>query len=73
MFAKHIDLIESLTLNIGFVVLFFFIGMAIQDVLKKGNVPPFGRAVVWLVLFLGCAGFIAKGLIQLSWEGSGLG
>ncbi|WP_220717967.1 DUF2788 domain-containing protein [Agarivorans litoreus] len=72
MFAKHIDLIESLALNVGFVILFFFIGMAIQDVLKKGNVPPFGRAIVWLVLFLGCAGFIAKGLIQLSWEGSGL-
>ncbi len=45
MFAKHIDLIESLALNIGFVVLFFFIGMAIQDVLKKGNVPPL--AVPW--------------------------
>ncbi|TON17187.1 hypothetical protein CGH62_26405, partial [Vibrio parahaemolyticus] len=27
----------------------------------------------WLVLFLGCAGFIAKGIIQLTWEGSGLG
>ncbi|MEF1214045.1 DUF2788 domain-containing protein, partial [Vibrio alginolyticus] len=26
-----------------------------------------------LVLFLGCAGFIAKGVIQLTWEGSGLG
>ncbi|MEF1165150.1 DUF2788 domain-containing protein, partial [Vibrio parahaemolyticus] len=29
--------------------------------------------IVWLVLFLGCAGFIAKGIIQLTWEGSGLG
>ncbi|WP_432453161.1 MULTISPECIES: DUF2788 domain-containing protein [unclassified Agarivorans] len=73
MFAQYIDQIESLALTIGFVILFFLIGMAIQDVLKKGNVPPFGRAVVWLVLFLGCAGFVAKGLIQLSWEGSGLG
>ncbi|MGL5496820.1 MAG: DUF2788 domain-containing protein, partial [Aeromonas sobria] len=23
--------------------------------------------------FLGCAGFVAKGLIELGWEGSGLG
>lgn len=49
------------------------IGLAIKDVLKQGNVPVFGRRIVWLVLFLGCAGFIAKGLIQMSWEGTGLG
>ncbi|GAD30353.1 conserved hypothetical protein [Photobacterium leiognathi lrivu.4.1] len=46
--------------------------MAIKDVLKQGNVPPFGQKIVWLVLFLGCAGFIAKGIIQLSWEGTGI-
>ena len=46
--------------------------MAIKDVLKQANVPPFGRKIVWLVLFLGCAGFVAKGIIQLSWEGTGL-
>lgn len=57
----------------SFAAIFFFIGMAIKDVLKQGNVPVFGRRIVWLVLFLGCAGFIAKGLIQLSWEGTGLG
>ena len=45
----------------------------IHDVLKQGNVPKFGRFIVWLVLFLGCAGFIAKGIIQMSWEGSGIG
>jgi hypothetical protein len=26
-----------------------------------------------LVLFLGCAGFIAKGIIQLVWESQGVG
>ncbi|WP_199611773.1 DUF2788 domain-containing protein [Flocculibacter collagenilyticus] len=72
MFAKYIDQIETIGLNLFFVIIFFFIGMAIHDVLKKGDVPLFGRAIVWLVLFLGCAGFVAKGIIQLSMEGSGL-
>jgi hypothetical protein len=68
MLYKHMETIEAIGLD-----LFFFIGMAIQDVLKRGNVPPFGRRIVWLVLFLGCAGFVAKGLIQLYWEGAGIG
>ncbi|MDA1381644.1 DUF2788 domain-containing protein [Plesiomonas shigelloides subsp. oncorhynchi] len=67
------ETIEAIGLDLFFIVLFFFIGMAIQDVLKRGNVPPFGRRIVWLVLFLGCAGFVAKGLIQLYWEGAGIG
>lgn len=53
--------------------IFLLIGLAIQDVLKRGNVPRFGRFIVWLVLFLGCAGFVAKGLIEMGWEGSGIG
>lgn len=72
MLYEHFDLIESIGLDLLFASIFFFIGMAIKDVLKQANVPSFGRKIVWLVLFLGCAGFIAKGLIQLSWEGSGL-
>ena len=67
------DMLESIGLDLLFAAIFFFIGMAIKDVLKQGNVPVFGRRIVWLVLFLGCAGFIAKGIIQLTWEGSGLG
>ena len=47
--------------------------MAIRDVLNKGDVPFFGKAFVWLVLFLGCFGFIAKGLIQAFWSSNGLG
>jgi len=60
-------------LYFGLAGIFFFIGMAIQDVLKKGDVPKFGRYIVWLVLFLGCSGFIAKGLIQVFWQGAGVG
>ncbi len=73
MLSEHIDLIESLGLKLFFVAIFILIGLAIQDVLKRGNVPRFGRFIVWLVLFLGCAGFVAEALIELCWEGSGLG
>ncbi len=73
MLYDYYDLLESVGLDLFFATLFFLIGMAIRDVLKQGNVPTFGRRVVWLVLFLGCAGFIVKGIIQLSWEGTGLG
>lgn len=73
MLSEHIDLIESLGLKLFFVAIFLLIGLAIQDVLKRGKVPRFGRFIVWLVLFLGCAGFVAKGLIELSWEGAGIG
>ena len=71
--TQHWDQIESIGLYVFFAAIFFFIGMAIHDVLKKGNVPVFGRAIVWLVLFLGCAGFIAKGVIQLYFQSAGTG
>ncbi|MBT1445957.1 DUF2788 domain-containing protein [Shewanella sp. JM162201] len=73
MLSQYMHQIESLGLNLFFASIFFFIGMAIHDVLKKGNVPKFGRYIVWLVLFLGCAGFVAKGIIQMTWEGTGVG
>lgn len=68
MLYDYMDMLESIGLDLLFAAIFFFIGMAIKDVLKQGNVPVFGRRIVWLVLFLGCAGFIAKGIIQLTWE-----
>lgn len=68
MLSEHFELIETLGTNFALAILFLLIGLAIQDVLKKGNVPKFGRWFVWLVLFLGCAGFIAKGIIQAFWE-----
>lgn len=64
MFAENFEQIESLLTNIAVAGLFLLIGLAIQDVLKRGNVPKFGRWAVWLVLFLGMAGFLAKGVIQ---------
>lgn len=64
MFSDNLEQIEALMTNFAVAILFLLIGLAIQDVLKKGNVPRFGRIFVWLVLFLGMAGFIAKGIIQ---------
>ncbi|WP_325892119.1 DUF2788 domain-containing protein [Grimontia sp. NTOU-MAR1] len=72
MLYEHFELLEKIGLDLLFAGIFFFIGMAIKDVLKEGKVPPFGRRIVWLVLFLGCAGFITKGVIQLFWEGVGI-
>ncbi|WKE67194.1 DUF2788 domain-containing protein [Gallaecimonas kandeliae] len=73
MLAEHYETIEAIGLNLFFLVIFLLIGLAIQDVLKKGNVPKYGRYIVWLVLFLGCAGFISKEVIRLIWENSGIG
>ncbi|GIU11407.1 DUF2788 domain-containing protein [Shewanella glacialipiscicola] len=73
MLTQYMEQIETIGLNLFFASIFFFIGMAIHDVLKQGNVPKSGRFIVWLVLFLGCAGFIVKGIIQITWEGSGIG
>ncbi|EOD79060.1 hypothetical protein D515_02132 [Grimontia indica] len=72
MLYEHFELLEKIGLDLLFAGIFFFIGMAIKDVLNEGKVPPFGRRIVWLVLFLGCAGFITKGVIQLFWEGVGI-
>lgn len=71
MLAEYYEQIEILATNITLGILFLLIGLAIRDVLKRSAVPKFGRFVVWLVLFLGCFGFIAKGIIQVYWE-SGL-
>ncbi|TVO89671.1 DUF2788 domain-containing protein [Shewanella algae] len=73
MLNQYMQQIEAVGLDLFLAAIFFFIGMAIRDVLNQGNVPKFGRFIVWLVLFLGCAGFVAKGIIQMTWEGSGIG
>ena len=73
MLAEHFVLIETIGLNLFFAFIFIFIGLSIHDVMKKNDVPKNGRLVVYLVLFLGCAGFIAKGVIQFIWESQGVG
>jgi len=71
MSAQGIELFETVGLYLCLLILFFLMGMSIHDVLKKSNVPKFGRVIVWVVLCFGCAGFILKGIIQLSWNAQG--
>ena len=73
MLAEHFVLIETIGLNLFFAFIFIFIGLSIHDVMKKNDVPKLGQYVVYFVLFLGCAGFIAKGVIQVVWESQGVG
>jgi len=73
MLAEHLELIEAIGLNLFFLFIFGFIGLSIHDVMNKNDVPRNGKIVVYLVLFLGCAGFIAKGLIQFVLESQGIG
>ena len=73
MLYDYMNILESIEARFAFCVYLFLNRYGNKRCSKAGNVPPFGRRIVWLVLFLGCAGFIAKGLIQLSWEGTGLG
>lgn len=72
MINEHYELLEQVGLDFFFAGVFFFIAMAIRDVLIQGNVPPFGRKIVWFVLFLGCMGFVSKGMIQIFWQQVGV-
>jgi len=47
--------------------------LSIHDVMKNNNVPKTGQYIVYFVLFLGCAGFVVKGVIQLVFESQGVG
>jgi len=73
MLQQYTEQIETIGLYGFYLLLFLFIGMAIQDVLKRGNVPKFGRQVVWGVLFFGCIGFISKAIIEIIWVNNGIG
>lgn len=73
MLAEYFVTIEAIGLDLFFAFIFIFIGLSIHDVMKRNDVPKNGRLVVYLVLFLGCAGFIAKGVIQFIWESQGVG
>jgi hypothetical protein len=66
MLAQHYELI------VGLFILFILMGYAIHDVLSKNDVPKSGRFIAYGVLLLGAMGFVAKGLIQLFWQASGI-
>lgn len=73
MLSENLELLEAVGLNLFFAFIFIFIGLSIHDVMKTNNVPKNGRLVVYFVLFLGCFGFIVKGIIQFVWESQGVG
>lgn len=73
MLSEHYEQIEAIVLNLSLTALFLLMAYAVHDVLKKNDVPMAGRLVVYLVLFLGAAGFLAKGFIQVFWQSSGVG
>ena len=72
MLSEYYEQIEAVVMSLVLVALFLLMGFAIHDVLSKNNVPLAGRMVAYLVLFLGAAGFLAKGLIQIFWQSSGV-
>lgn len=72
MLAENYEQIEAVIMNISLVVLFALMGYAVHDVLSKNDVPKIGRFVAYTVLFLGAAGFLAKGIIQLFFTSAGV-
>ena len=66
MLSEYYEQIESIGLNLALIILFILMGLAIHDVLKKNDVPLFGKIVTYLVLCLGALGFVAKGVIQFA-------
>ncbi|MFT4789726.1 MAG: hypothetical protein ACI8R9_000710 [Paraglaciecola sp.] len=73
MLSKYYEQIEAIVLNLALVGLFLLMGFAVHDILKKNDVPLIGKIVVYLVLFLGSAGFIFKGVVQFFWQANGAG
>lgn len=72
MLAENYEQIEAVIMNISLFVLFALMGYAVHDVLSKNDVPKIGRFVAYTVLFLGAAGFLAKGIIQLFFTSAGV-
>ena len=65
MLSDYYEQIEAIGLNIAIAGLFLLMAYVVHDVLKKNQVPLIGKVVVYFVLFLGAAGFIFKGVMQL--------
>jgi len=73
MLQEYTQQIEIIGLYGFYILLFLLIGLSIQDLLKRGDVPKFGRSIVWSVLFFGCLGFISKAIIEIIWTSAGIG
>jgi hypothetical protein len=69
MLSDYYEQIEAIGLNITIVGLFLLMAYVVYDVLNKNKVPLIGKVVVYFVLFLGAAGFIFKGIMQLVIDG----
>lgn len=65
MLSEYYEQIETIVMYLTLSGLFVLMGFAVHDVLKKNDIPLGGRIIVYGVLFLGCAGFLAKGVIQV--------
>lgn len=65
MLSEYYEQIETIIMYLTLSGLFVLMGFAVHDVLKKNDIPMYGRVIVYSVLFLGCAGFLAKGVIQV--------
>ena len=72
MSSELFQQLEPILLNLTLASLFLLMGYAVHDVMKKNDVPRIGRFVAFGVLGLGGLGFIAKGIIQLFYIGSGV-
>jgi hypothetical protein len=70
MLQQYTEQIETLGLYGFYLFLFILMGMSVQDVLKRSNVPKFGRNIVWAVLFFGCVGFVFKAVVEILWTTS---
>lgn len=68
MLGEYYEQIETIVMYLTLSGLFVLMGFAVHDVLKKNDIPLGGRIVVYGVLFLGCVGFLAKGIIQVFFE-----
>ena len=65
MSPETFQMLESIALDVALVVLFLLMFFAVHDVMKKNDVPVYGRFVAYGVLGLGALGFVIKGVIKL--------
>ena len=72
MLSKYYEQIEVVALYMCLFGLFLLMGYVVHDVMKRNDVPAIGRMVTYGVLCLGALGFIAKGVIEVFWQLSGV-